>query len=127
MVLRELTVTPTKRSFLPSLPGSRLHWRSSESTPCFSMDFRTLVRHSNWSFEAQSDACLLGLEGWVKDELVSNDLLKPVLFFFRGHRGQGCTSGSGASAHADWQNRYHVEGAPREPLPVLCSSRSTHY
>lgn len=48
MVLRELTVTPTKRSFLPSLPGSRLH--------C--------------SVEAQSDACLLGLEAWVKDQLI---------------------------------------------------------
>lgn len=41
----------------------------------YSMDFGTQARRSNWNVEAQCDAYLLGLCGYVKDELVSYELL----------------------------------------------------
>lgn len=84
------------------------------------MDCQTLARHSSWSTEAQRDSCLLGLGGWDKDELVSKDLLI-----------QPCSSSEatdqGVEPHADWQNNSHMEGTPRESLPALWSSRSSHF
>ena len=59
----------------PDSTGGLLSLRQGSRTVAdYSIDFRTRARQSNWNTEAQCDAFLLGLEGYIKDELVSHDL-----------------------------------------------------
>lgn len=59
----------------PDSAGGLLNLRQGGRTVAdYSIDFRTRARHSSWNGAAQCDAYLLGLESYVKDELVSYEL-----------------------------------------------------
>lgn len=59
----------------PDSAGGLLNLRQGGRTVAdYSIDFRTQARQSSWNSAAQCDAYLLGLESYVKDELVSYEL-----------------------------------------------------
>lgn len=63
----------------PDSTGGLLNLRQEgQSVTDYSMDFGTQARRSNWNVEAQCNAYLLALCTYVKDELVSYELLNSL-------------------------------------------------
>uniref|UniRef100_A0A8C5GZJ6 CCHC-type domain-containing protein n=1 Tax=Gouania willdenowi TaxID=441366 RepID=A0A8C5GZJ6_GOUWI len=59
----------------PDAGGGLLEMRQGTRTVSgYSIDFRTRALQSQWNAAAQTDAYLLGLNDYIKDELVSHDL-----------------------------------------------------